>query len=119
MRLNPTDMGRNQMHESKHQTLQEQIMIQRNRDAMLLENMIYRNYELGRKMAAQREIDDNHQQTGTNQMEQLMNHKLENAVENHRETGKNMMEAMESQEELGQILNFILYDYAKLKELFI
>merc|ERR1712168_400066 len=99
-------MDRNQMemYRSQQQRLEDQMRIQQNREAMLVENMGQRNDQLRRQMAAHPMQTANNQQLGMNQMVQLINHNLKNAVESHSETGKNMMTALESHEELGQNL---------------
>merc|ERR1712002_172234 len=115
MRLDRNQMGmdRNQMsmdrtqmemYRSQQQRLEDQMRIQQNREAMLVENMGQRNDQLRRQMAAHPRQTANNQQLGMNQMVQLINHNLKNAVESHSETGKNMMTALESHEELGQNL---------------
>merc|ERR1711990_828424 len=99
-------MDRNQMemYRSQQQRLEDQMRIQQNREAMLVENMGQRNDQLRRQMAAHPRQTANNQQLGMNQMVQLINHNLKNAVESHSETGKSMMTALESHEELGQNL---------------
>merc|ERR1711990_62237 len=108
MRLDRNQMGmdRNQMemYRSQQQRLEDQMRIQQNREAMLVENMGQRNDQLRRQMAAHPRQTANNQQLGMNQMVQLINHNLKNAVESHSETGKSMMTALESHEELGQNL---------------
>merc|ERR1712108_26422 len=108
MRLDKNQMGmdRNQMelYRSQQQRLEDQMRIQQNREAMLVENLGQRNDQLHRQMAAHPRQTANNQQLGINQMVQLINHNLKNAVESHSETGKNMMTALESHEELGQNL---------------
>jgi len=103
---NQMSLDRNQMemYRSKQQRLEDQMRIQQNREAMLVENMGQRNDQLRRQMAAHPRQTANNQQLGMNQMVQLINHNLKNAVESHSETGKNMMTALESHEELGQNL---------------
>merc|ERR1711910_256960 len=103
---NQISMDRNQMemYRSQQQRLEDQMRIQQNREAMLVENMGQRNDQLRRQMAAHPRQTANNQQLGMNQMVQLINHNLKNAVESHSETGKNMMTALESHEELGQNL---------------
>merc|ERR1712029_383648 len=90
MRLDRNQMG---MYRSKQQRLEDQMRIQQNREAMLVENMGQRNDQLRRQMAAHPRQTANNQQLGMNQMVQLINHNLKNAVESHSETGKNMMTA--------------------------
>merc|ERR1712108_58468 len=106
MDRNQMSMDRNQMemYRSQQQRLEDQMRIQQNREAMLVENMGQRNDQLRRQMAAHPRQTANNQQLGMNQMVQLINHNLKNAVESHSETGKNMMTALESHEELGQNL---------------
>merc|ERR1711990_977648 len=103
---NQMGMDRNQMemYRSQQQRLEDQMRIQQNREAMLLENMGQRNDQLRRQMAAHPRQTANNQQLGMNKMVQLINHNLKNAVESHSETGKSMMTALESHEELGQNL---------------
>merc|ERR1712168_1395291 len=106
MDRNQMSMDRNQMemYRSQQQRLEDQMRIQQNREAMLVENTGQRNDQLRRQMAAHPRQTANNQQLGMNQMVQLINHNLKNAVESHSETGKNMMTALESHEELGQNL---------------
>jgi len=106
MDRNQMSMDRNQMemYRSQQQRLEDQMRIQQNREAMLVENLGQRNDQLRRQMAAHPRQTANNQQLGMNQMVQLINHNLKNAVESHSETGKNMMTALESHEELGQNL---------------
>merc|ERR1712088_938221 len=106
MDRNQMSMDRNQMemYRSQQQRLEDQMRIQQNREAMLVENMGQRNDQLRRQMAAHHRQTANNHQLGMNQMVQLINHNLKNAVESHSETGKNMMTALESHEELGQNL---------------
>merc|ERR1712111_291627 len=103
---NQMSLDRNQMemYRSKQQRLEDQMRIQQNREAVLVENMGQRNDQLRRQMAAHPRQTANNQQLGMNQMVQLINHNLKNAVESNSETGKNMMTALESHEELGQNL---------------
>merc|ERR1712108_8820 len=106
MDRNQMSMDRNQMemYRSQQQRLEDQMRIQQNREAMLVENMGQRNDQLRRQRAAHPRQTANNRQLGMNQMVQLINHNLKNAVESHSETGKNMMTALESHEELGQNL---------------
>merc|ERR1711990_902700 len=92
------------VYRNHQQRLEDQMRIQQNREAMLVENMGQRNDQLRRQMAAHPRQTANNQQLGMNQMVQLINHNLKNAVESHSETGKSMMTALESHEELGQNL---------------
>merc|ERR1712111_320429 len=103
---NQMSLDRNQMemYRSKQQRLEDQMRIQQNREAVLVENMGQRNDQLRRQMAAHPRQTANNQQQGMNQMVQLINHNLKNAVESNSETGKNMMTALESHEELRQNL---------------
>jgi len=112
MDMNHMAMGRQdmEMYRNQQQRLEEQMMLQRkeqpNRDTMRVENMDQKNDQLLREMPVHghpRQMD-NTQQLGMNQMVQLINSNLKNAVESHSQTGKNMMNALESHEELGQNL---------------
>merc|ERR1711970_161779 len=96
MDRNQMSMDRNQMemYRSKQQRLEDQMRIQQNREAMLVENMGQRNDQLRRQMAAHPRQTANNQQLGMNQMVQLINHNLKNAVESHSETGKNLRDAI-------------------------
>merc|ERR1711970_1603000 len=93
---NQMSLDRNQMemYRSKQQRLEDQMRIQQNREAVLVENMGQRNDQLRRQMAAHPRQTANNQQLGMNQMVQLINHNLKNAVESHSETGKNMRDAI-------------------------
>merc|ERR1712110_678329 len=118
MRLDRNQMDRNRMeaYRNQQQRLEDQMMIQRNHDAILVENMGQRNDQLHHQMAARPRQMDNTQQLGMTQMVQLMNHNLKNAVESHSETGKNMMNALESHEELGQNLRDAIQLYESTPE---
>merc|ERR1712110_1181287 len=118
MRLDRNQMDRNRMeaYRNQQQRLEDQMMIQRNHDAILVENMGQRNDQLHHQMAGRPRQMDNTQQLGMTHMVQLMNHNLKNAVESHSETGKNMMNALESHEELGQNLRDAIQLYESTPE---
>merc|ERR1712212_938372 len=103
MDMNHMAMGRQdmEMYRNQQQRLEEQMMLQRkeqpNRDTMRVENMDQKNGQLLREMPVHghpRQMD-NTQQLGMNQMAQLINSNLKNAVESHSQTGKNLRDAIE------------------------
>merc|ERR1712055_202248 len=89
---NQMSMDRNQMemYRSQQQRLEDQMRIQQNREAMLVENMGQRNDQLRRQMAAHPRQTANNQQLGMNQMVQLINHNLKS----HEELGQNLRDAI-------------------------
>merc|ERR1711931_595731 len=99
-------IGVNQMgmYRNQEQGMEDQVMLQKKHDTMLVENVGHRTDKLRDQIVTRPRQMDNGQQLGMNQMVQLINHNLKNAVEIHSETGKNMMTALESHEELGQNL---------------
>merc|ERR1712110_597077 len=114
--LGMTQMKHMEAYRNQQQRLEDQMVLQRNHDAMLVENMGRRNDMLHHQMAGRPRQMDNTQQLGMTQMVQLMNHNLKNAVESHSETGKNMMNALESHEELGQNLRDAIQLYESTPE---
>merc|ERR1712212_1193065 len=103
MDMNHMAMGRQdmEMYRNQQQRLEEQMMLQRkeqpNRDTMRVENMDQKNGQLLREMPVHGHPGqmDNTQQLGMNQMVQLINSNLKNALESHEELGQNLRDAIE------------------------